>query len=152
MDNAMNYIINKKIHMESNYPYTATNSPCVSPAGFKFWEKSKTNIVPALNMKVFLQNLALRPISVAFNVKSHFFLYTSGIYDPASDPSCSVGLNHGVLAVGYSLGCKPFIKFKNSWGITFGEAGYFRMKLAKVIAQSGPCNLIGHTRNVYPSI
>lgn len=150
---ALDYIISKRVHTELNYPYTASNSPCVYPSAYKYPAKSKTMVLPQNRMDKFLQTLNQRPIAVAFKVTSGFYSYSSGIYNPAFDAACSTpGINHAVLAVGYSLGCKPFIRFKNSWGTSWGESGYFRMKFAKIIIQNGPCQLINHPYNVYPTV
>jgi hypothetical protein len=151
---ALDYIIQKRIHREIIYPYTATNGVCNSfPNVYKYPVKSRVIVLPQNRMDIFLQNLNKRPISVAFKVTGSFFNYSSGIYNPIFDAGCSTpGINHAVLAVGYSLGCNPFIRFKNSWGTGWGEAGYFRMKISKNIFQNGPCNLINHPYNVYPNV
>merc|ERR1712234_42584 len=63
-------------------------------------------------------------ISVAIHVGSSFQHYSGGIF---SDPQCQYGqLNHGVLAVGYDHGSNWIVK--NSWGGSWGEGGYIRMK------------------------
>ena len=152
---ALNYIISQRIIKEIYFPYTASNSPCplIFPAVYKYPAKSKTMVLPQNRMDTFLQALNQRPIAVAFKVTSGFYSYSSGIYDPSFDAACGTpGINHAVLAVGYSLGCKPYIRFKNSWGTSFGESGYFRMKLSKTIFQDGPCQLINHPYNVYPKV
>jgi C1A family cysteine protease len=59
------------------------------------------------------------------------FSYRSGIYN---DPACdNKVVNHGVVVVGW--GTLPFIGFKfpywivrNSWGSTWGSAGYVLMR------------------------
>jgi C1A family cysteine protease len=58
-----------------------------------------------------------------------FFSYSSGIYfDSKCDENSK--LNHAVLLVGYghdkTLG--DFWIVKNTWGETWGENGYFRIK------------------------
>ena len=152
---AMDYIIKNRIHRESNFPYTATNSACspIVPTLYKYPIKSRTVVIPQNRMDIFLQALNKRPIAVAFKVAGGFYNYKSGIYNPIFDAACGTpGINHAVLAVGYDLGCNPFIRFKNSWGAGWGDNGYFRMKLSKNIFQNGPCNLINHPYNVYPSL
>ena len=151
---ALDYIIRNRIHRETVFPYTATNGVCSSfPYVYKYPIKSRTVVLPQNRMDVFLQNLAKRPIAVAYKVTGSFWNYSSGIYNPIYDAACSTsGINHAVLAVGYSLGCNPFIRFKNSWGTGWGENGYFRMKISKTIFQNGPCNLIDHPYNVFPSL
>lgn len=50
-----------------------------------------------------------------------FQFYRNGIYDQP----CGKELNHGVLMVGYG---PDYYLIKNSWGTTWGEDGYIRMK------------------------
>lgn len=150
---ALDYIISKRIFQEVNFPYTATNSACISPTVYKYPAKSRTIVLPQNRMDVFLKALNQRPIAVAFKVTNAFYSYTGGVYNAALDANClTPGINHAVLAVGYNLGCTPFIRFKNSWGSGWGESGYFRFRISKTIVQNGPCNLINHPYNVYPSI
>jgi C1A family cysteine protease len=55
--------------------------------------------------------------------------YSSGIYSYASCPNCSPCVNHAILIVGWGTenGIDYWI-IKNSWGTSWGESGYFRMK------------------------
>jgi len=79
------------------------------------------------------------PVSVAIQANSPFFqLYTGGVF---SSNFCGATLDHGVLTVGYGTdGGKSYWKVKNSWGTTFGEAGYIRMKKDK--AFPGQCGIL----------
>lgn len=56
-----------------------------------------------------------------------FMLYHSGVYDG----SCKEDLDHGVLLVGAGTDEATGLKFwrvKNSWGASWGEKGYIRIR------------------------
>jgi len=64
---------------------------------------------------------------------SYMFDYAGGIYDDSRcceavyDGSCDI--NHGVAVIGYgSEGGKDYWLIKNSWGTSWGENGFLRMK------------------------
>jgi cathepsin L len=73
------------------------------------------------------------PVSVAIEAdQSAFQLYKSGVFTG----TCGTNLDHGVLAVGYGTdNGTAYYKVKNSWGNTWGEAGYIRIQKGK--SQSG---------------
>jgi len=70
------------------------------------------------------------PISVAVHVGSSFQHYMGGIF---SDPECQYGpLNHAVALVGYDKsGSTPYWILRNSWGSSWGEGGYIRVKMGE---------------------
>jgi C1A family cysteine protease len=63
--------------------------------------------------------LQAAPISVAVDA-SNWSLYRGGILG-----ACGTAINHGVLVVGST---NEFWKVKNSWGNTWGESGFIRLK------------------------
>jgi C1A family cysteine protease len=68
------------------------------------------------------------PVSVAIEADQQCFQFYSG--GVLSDPSCGTTLDHGVLVVGYGTDAAtntPYWIVKNSWGASWGEAGYIRL-------------------------
>merc|ERR1712146_433086 len=75
------------------------------------------------------------PVSVALNANNLQF-YFGGISDPLL---CSPKhINHGVLVVGYGSEHKDFWIVKNSWGSSWGEKGYFRLRRRDLSARAAP--------------
>jgi len=74
------------------------------------------------------------PMSVSFEVYHDFMQYKGGIYQHTGlkdryNPFEMT--NHAVLLVGYGVDKKSGMKFwivKNSWGESWGENGYFRIR------------------------
>lgn len=77
------------------------------------------------------------PISVAIQAnKPTFQNYRGGLYD---DTSCGTRLDHATLVVGWGKeGGSEYWIMKNSWGKTWGEQGYMRLK---VVSGNGICGI-----------
>jgi cathepsin L len=128
MDNAFQYIKQFGIESEEDYPYTASDGTCQ-------YDKSKVVgtctghvDIPSGNEVALATAVAtVGPISVAIDASHQSFqLYKGGIYN---EPQCSTTqLDHGVLAVGYGIeNNKHYWLVKNSWGASWGLAGYLKM-------------------------
>merc|ERR1712216_1062487 len=137
MDNAFKFVMkNGGICSEDDYPYTSGSgttgsckTSCSSVMTISGYTDVKSGDEDALKDAV-----AQQPVSVAIEAdKSVFQQYKGGVLD---SPSCGKQLDHGVLIVGYGTDSgKDYWKVKNSWGTTWGDAGYIRM--AKTCSSTG---------------
>merc|ERR1719146_383560 len=118
---AMNFLSGKAIYTTDSYPYQARDGSC----------KTGTALLTGLNTQA---------VSVIVYADSSFQHYSSGVINAPT--TCN--LNHGVLATGYT---SEYIKIKNSWGSSWGESGYIRVK--RTTSGCGPYGLY-YSTNSYP--
>jgi C1A family cysteine protease len=101
----------------ADYPYTARNGQC---------KKTCTPVAKVSGVKRASGEAALTsalnnlPVAVAVAANS-WKSYKGGVF---SGP-CPGGINHAVLAVGYT---DNYFIVKNSWGTSWGESGYIFLK------------------------
>lgn len=135
MDYGFKYIIkNGGIDTEKDYPYTAKNGVCNSAKANKHVSEIKSfQDVRSDDESQLGKAVTQQPISVAIEAdQTAFQHYRSGVFDS----TCGTKLDHGVLIVGYTS--EAWI-VKNSWGATWGEQGYIRMK--RGVSSKGICGI-----------
>jgi cathepsin F len=144
-DQAYVYIKNVGgIEADSSYPYTAFDGKC------KF---DKTKVVASVTGCTYLSTNedTIRdtlyqhgPVSVGINAGDMQF-YNSGIDKPPKGKCNPLNLDHSVLLVGFGVeGSTPYWIIKNSWGIGWGEKGYYR-----IIRGAGACGVNTYATTVY---
>jgi len=113
---------------ESSYQYTARDGSCrasscevLLPRGTVTGHQNVGQTSSALKSA-----LASQPVSVTVNAGQLQFA-SNGVVTG----SCRGEINHAVIAVGYGTDGLDYFKIRNSWGTSWGEAGYIRL------AQSG---------------
>jgi len=116
------YIGQTGIASETSYPYTARDGTCRAssvsktlPAGaitgYNSVSGSTAGLESALNSS---------PVSVTVDADSTWQSYRSGVLSEG----CVGQVDHAVIAVGYDSNS---FKIRNSWGSSWGEAGYVRV-------------------------
>ncbi|XP_006118433.1 dipeptidyl peptidase 1 [Pelodiscus sinensis] len=124
---------------EDCFPYTATDSPCTVKRNCSHYYTSEYHYVGGFyggcNEALMKLELVLYgPLAIAFEVYTDFMTYRKGIYHHTGlqDEFNPFELtNHAVLLVGYGKDPDTGEKFwivKNSWGSSWGENGYFRIR------------------------
>lgn len=133
MDNAFKYIeATGGLCTEAAYPYTGADGKCKeSTCGTKYNPISTYTDVTKDNEADLETATTQGCVSVAIEADQFDFQYYSG---GVLDGSCGTSLDHGVLVVGYTnvasqsagvgAAAESYWIVKNSWGATWGEAGY----------------------------
>jgi len=131
---------------ESCFPYEGTNSDCSKEcSGAKRYKVTNHHYIGGYyggcsELEMMKEIHSGGPIVVAFQAPSSLFYYTGGIYtgpSPKSEGKRGHGLNpweqtnHAVIAVGWGVDSSSGTKYweiKNTWGTSWGENGYFRIR------------------------
>ncbi|XP_069801219.1 dipeptidyl peptidase 1 isoform X1 [Dendropsophus ebraccatus] len=133
------YIQDYGIVEESDFPYTGNDSPCTLKDAYYRYYSSEYHYVGGFyggcnEAYMKLELILGGPIAVAFEVYDDFMYYKGGIYHHTGlqDRFNPFQLtNHAVLLVGYGMDSTSGEKYwivKNSWGESWGEKGYFRIR------------------------
>merc|ERR1712050_98736 len=125
MESAFAYEEGTGVCTEGSYQYTARAGSCRSNScsvgiprggvtGYRRVSSSASALMSAVQQG---------PVSVAVDA-TKFQSYSSGVLTGY----CGTSLDHGVLVVGYGTADgADYWKVKNSWGSSWGEAGYIRV-------------------------
>ena len=129
---ALDYVMSVKglVH-ESCFTYKAKDLKCPTTCedGKDFKASHVCNCVGGYKICKTVEELKTclksGPTAVAFGVCRSFFNYKSGVYK--CDCGGSYAGLHAVLAMGYSDTPEPNYYVRNSWGTSWGNAGYFNI-------------------------
>ncbi|KAJ3679056.1 hypothetical protein LUZ60_017067 [Juncus effusus] len=149
VDLAFQWVItNGGITSEADYPYLAQNGTCNTYKMNDYVASiSDYQSVPNKNQTALMNAVANQPVSVyMYANETSIRFYDSGIYNGPCDAD---SVNHAVTIVGYGTNSTgSFWIVKNSWGTSFGAAGYLYMQ-RNVSKPEGLCNIARYS-GYYP--
>jgi len=122
---ALDHLVEQGVPDEACFPYQSRNLPCRDTC--VDWQARAVRIsgwreiLDADARKQWLSSLG--PLAGAMAVYRDFFYYAGGVYRPASSDLAGY---HAVTVVGYDEGQQAWL-CKNSWGLGWGEGGWFRL-------------------------
>jgi C1A family cysteine protease len=121
---AYTYVYNAGgIETEADYPYTSyqgvTGTCHAASNRFRVGVYHYTAVSGEGNMAAYVQSTG--PLSVCLDASS-WSSYTGGVLS-----SCGTSVNHCVQAVGVDASSGGYWKVRNSWGTSWGEAGFIRL-------------------------
>lgn len=138
---AFQFVEQNGITTESSYPYSGTDRSngniCGAQSVTSAVQISNYQRVAANDENALLQAVAKQPVAVSLNA-SNFKDYHQGIFDGP----CSTKHNHAVTLIGYGTtdDGTDYWLVKNSWGTTWGEEGYMKIRRNSGV-QGGMCGL-----------
>lgn len=142
-DSALKYMINNGQCTEASYPYTAgttkTAGSCQKCTSASVSFSSCSDVAPN-NQVALAAAVAKQPVVIAIEADTRYFQsYSGGILDSTS---CGTNLDHAVEIVGYGTekGTDYWI-VRNSWGSSWGEQGYVRIKKTSSTNDIGICGV-----------
>jgi C1A family cysteine protease len=142
-DSAFKYMINNGQCTEASYPYKAgvtktagTCQKCTS-AGVSF--SSCFDVTPKDQIAL-AAAVSKQPVTIAIEADTRYFQsYSGGILDSTT---CGTELDHAVEIIGYGTeNGVDYWNVRNSWGPSWGESGYFRIKKTSSTNDIGICGV-----------
>jgi cathepsin L len=136
-DSAFKYMINNGQCTESSYPYKAGTCQKCTSAGVSF---SGCYDVASKDQVSLMAAVAKHPVVIAIEADTRYFQsYSGGILD---SPNCGTTLDHAVEIIGYGTeNGVDYWNVRNSWGSSWGENGYFRVKKTSSTNDIGICGV-----------
>jgi len=127
MATAMLWTESNALCTEDDYKYTGKDGSCKESSCTGAVKCTGYTNVTAGSSSGLMASIETAPTSIAIEAdKLVFQFYSGGVLNSTK---CGTNLDHGVLAVGYGTDStgQAYYLVKNSWGSSWGEAGYLKI-------------------------
>jgi len=147
----MDYVASNGQVTEAEYPYTSGkgDSGTCEKRGTPVAFVSKVNTVKRWSSSALLAAIAQGPVSVTVEADTKVFqAYTGGIMNSSA---CGTSLDHAITAVGFGKkDGQSYYIVRNSWGPTWGDAGYINIATQDGWFARGICGI--QQTSVWPNM
>jgi cathepsin B len=129
-NSAWAFLVKNGAPSEACYPYKGAKKSCPSKCanGSAITTNKAAAVVTYSSVAAVQADIQAKgPVETYFMVYEDFYYYKTGIYTPTT--SVQVGY-HAVKVIGFGIDSKSgnYWIVQNSWGTTWGESGYFKIK------------------------
>jgi len=123
MDSGFDYIKANGVCAWDDYKYTGRGGQCKASSCTSVTKISSYVDIDQGSESSLASAVNDRPVAIACDAEPWQF-YAGGIFSK----NCGTQLDHGILAAGYTDVASGYWLVKNSWGTSWGESGYIRLK------------------------
>jgi len=145
-------LVDYGICTETQYPYTDNEQSCpLSPypplTVFQSWHRVPCEDIDAIKTAIMTYGV----VDAAVYVSSAFQAYSGGIYQDtntacSASPCYNTSTNHAIALVGWDdsppEGGGGVWILRNSWGTSWGESGYMRIRYTSAAVSCAVCYLV----------
>jgi cathepsin B len=129
-NSAWAFLVKNGAPSEACYPYQGAKKSCPSKCanGSAITTNKAAAVVTYSSVAAVQTDIQSKgPVETYFMVYEDFYYYKTGVYSPTT--SSQVGY-HAVKVIGFGIDAKAgnYWLVQNSWGTSWGESGYFRIK------------------------
>lgn len=149
------YAKKEGISRDTDYPYkaTGTRETCRIPSSSNKFNGVGGHIFVKKGVLSLIKALQFGPIAVISYASEEFKYYSSGVFNGQGCDGIDTP-NHSSLLVGYNLQAQiPYFIFKNAWGKSWGQNGFYYMKIGELSDKNmGKCLIAATDYNSFPVI
>jgi C1A family cysteine protease len=147
MVNSFRYTRDKGIEKDADYPYLGRVGSCRYSSTKVLFRNTGYTQVTRNSPSALKTAVAYRPVSIGVQAAGTLQMYRGGIISS----NCGTALDHAIIIVGYgtSNGVDYWL-CKNSWGTSWGESGYVRIKRGTQNSGAGVCGI--NSAASYPTL